>query len=643
MQLELEVAPLFVGCIAYATWSIFSVRLRPSSSKQMAQLIEGEDDVHFSGAEPEPEHEEDLCPKETEYSSAVPCKKPQRRFLALLVGVIFLLLGFCLCQSSAAKLLRHDTSSEATMSVRIRMADADGDEGLYRGPLNTMGKAHGRGHLHYDEGMIFVGEFSNGQQYRGVAYTPKGSPRFSMSKGEWTGVDYEMVEEFPVPESILATRKKAVDRIASAAPAPSQEVAVVNGGEGAYTLPLTRQNVPIQTEGSTIHYKSAYYGTVNAGTPGVPYKVVFDTGSGHLILPSTYCASETCRAHTRYKRSKSSSARDIDHDGSTVQPGDPRDQITVSFGTGEVTGVFIEDIVCVDRGNTSSDLSAQTAVAVPGSDALGSGDLPPGCMKLSMIAATEMSAEPFKAFEFDGVLGLGLAGLSQGPSFNFIEVLADNAKVAGSDLSHTFGVFLAADGGGDSEITLGGWSNKRLEDPSSLKWNTVLDPEMGHWTVEVKSMRVDNEPVMFCETGGCKAVVDTGTSLLAVPTNAFSELYEFLKHPAPPAGHCQGAGPQLHIELESFTVTLGPEDYARYEASPPKQKQSLFDTNPQAPKARCRPMLMTMDLPAPLGPKLFILGEPILRKYYTVYDAKAARVGFGKARHDPPAVTSESQ
>jgi len=39
---------------------------------------------------------------------------------------------------------------------------------------------------------------------------------------------------------------------------------------------------------------------------------------------------------------------------------------------------------------------------------------------------------------------------------------------------------------------------------------------------------------------------------------------------------------------------------------------------------------MTMDLPAPIGPKLFILGEPILRKYYTVYDSSAPpRIGFG--------------
>ena len=44
-------------------------------------------------------------------------------------------------------------------------------------------------------------------------------------------------------------------------------------------------------------------------------------------------------------------------------------------------------------------------------------------------------------------------------------------------------------------------------------------------------------------------------------------------------------------------------------------------------------MLMTLDLPEPLGPKLFILGEPVLRKYYTAYDSKGKRIGFSRARH----------
>jgi len=60
----------------------------------------------------------------------------------------------------------------------------------------------------------------------------------------------------------------------------------------------------------------------------------------------------------------------------------------------------------------------------------------------------------------------------------------------------------------------------------------------------------------------------------------------------------------------------------------------------------CKPMLMSMDLPEPIGPKLFVLGEPVLRKYYTVYDADLnhPRIGFSKAMHaEQPANLQEDE
>jgi len=51
-------------------------------------------------------------------------------------------------------------------------------------------------------------------------------------------------------------------------------------------------------------------------------------------------------------------------------------------------------------------------------------------------------------------------------------------------------------------------------------------------------------------------------------------------------------------------------------------------------EVKCHPTFMPFDLPEPLGPKLFILGEPVLRKYYTVYDWEVKRVGFGLACHN---------
>jgi len=441
-----------------------------------------------------------------------------------------------------------------------------------------------------------------------------------------------------MPESLgqLPLDDGAVQALQSAVQAPpNAEAAIVASDAALYSVRLERQRMPIYSVGDVVYYRSAYYGTLMVGSPAVPFKVVFDTGSGHLILPSTYCHTETCRAHRRYRRSASTTGQDIDYDGTPVEAGQPRDQITVSFGTGEVTGVFVEDIVCMNgEGATESNDSV-------------AGSLQDGCVNMRLIAATDMSEDPFKSFQFDGVLGLGLDGLSQTREFNFLEVVAESVgQWGGGSMPHTFGVFLAEGTSEESEIVFGGWSPTHHEE--DLSWNSVLEPEMGHWMLPIKSMRVGDETIAFCNDG-CKAVVDTGTSLFAVPTVAFPELYELMKHPTPLAGHCRGYGPQLHIELEHFTVTLEPRDYARLERASSLSTYPQFLPNSNetrtGPPSRsdlfCKPMLMALDLPEPLGPKLFILGEPVLRKYYTVYDGLSKTVGIARARHQKGARPAE--
>merc|ERR550537_1808764 len=126
-----------------------------------------------------------------------------------------------------------------------------------------------------------------------------------------------------------------------------------------FSVKLTRQRVPVNSNDGVTYHKSAYFGELTVGDPPVTFTVVFDTGSGHLILPSTYCHSDTCKVHTRYRRSMSHTAQDIDYDGTVVEPGQPRDQITISFGTGEVTGVFVEDVVCLGNDRELSHLLSE--------------------------------------------------------------------------------------------------------------------------------------------------------------------------------------------------------------------------------------------------------------------------------------------
>ena len=43
------------------------------------------------------------------------------------------------------------------------------------------------------------------------------------------------------------------------------------------------------------------------------------------------------------------------------------------------------------------------------------------CTKINAIGAIEMSKVPFLDMEYDGILGLGLKGLSLSDNYNFLE------------------------------------------------------------------------------------------------------------------------------------------------------------------------------------------------------------------------------
>lgn len=365
---------------------------------------------------------------------------------------------------------------------------------------------------------------------------------------------------------------------------------------GIYTIPLTRQIVPITKVGRRVHYKSAYWGTLHVGTPSVAFKMVFDTGSGHLILPSTYCHSSTCRVHQRYRRLATTTAVDIDGDGRQVASDAPRDQITIAFGTGEVRGVFVEDTVCLVGKRVGTQASDE-------------------CLRMRMIAATEMSEEPFKAFDFDGVLGLGLASLSHAKEFSFVQSVG-SALMGGEQ---TFAFYLSEPIEGPSEITFGGWDPGRLAGP--LSWVQVAESELGHWMLRIESIRVGGVPIDFCQKD-CKAVVDTGTPLLAVPSAAFTELFDLLQGTSRD-NDCNNMA-EIHIDFGSITLKLGPKDYG-------VRPGSTTDENGMLTTRQCKPMMMSMRPLPQLGAKVLILGEPIMRKYYTVFDASARRVGFGLA------------
>jgi hypothetical protein len=251
------------------------------------------------------------------------------------------------------------------------------------------------------------------------------------------------------------------------------------------------------------------------------------------------------------------------------------DEVTITFGTGEIWGQCMHDAICI--GNV--------------------------CDKGSFIAATYESDSPFKMFAFDGVLGLGLLSMSQGPDFNFMGRLSQGKLLRQS----LFSVFLSDDDSEDSEVTFGEIKNDHMG--SDLIWVNVAR-DSGYWEVQMEDITIDNEKQELCID--CYVAVDTGTSELAGPSSVIEQLVDKLQVD----DYCGNYGslPKLGFAVNGHILNLEPKDYVNKD------------------NGRCGVAFMPLDVPPPNGP-LFVFGIPFLQKFYTVYDVPSRQIGFAVAQH----------
>jgi len=336
-----------------------------------------------------------------------------------------------------------------------------------------------------------------------------------------------------------------------------------------------------QTHSSRTNQASEYYGQVSVGSPPQKFLVVFDTGSGNLLLPSKECSDEACTSHKRFDSSLSATSMQIayaDQPNNAVAADGTRDVVTITFGTGEMSGVYVKDNIC-----------------------LGNGDI---CAKASFVAATEESDEPFSLVPFDGILGLSLPQMAEGPTFSLFDKMVESGVLS----QPIFSVFFGNDGE-QSEVTFGAMREDKMA--TELFWAPITVP--GYWQVQMDDITLGNKREGIC-TGArkCQVAVDTGTSLLAGP----SEIVNTLVSKLSVADDCSNINslPDLGFIVQGHILNLKPQDYVA---------QTMDG---------CNLGLMSLDIPPPKGP-LFIFGDPFLRKYYTVYDHKHMRVGFALAKH----------
>lgn len=317
-------------------------------------------------------------------------------------------------------------------------------------------------------------------------------------------------------------------------------------------------------------HKVAYYGEITVGTPPSRFTVVFDTGSGNLIIPGKTCKDEACTTHDRFDAEGSSTA----DKHSCVESASPDDSITIVFGTGSITGKCLRDNICVET----------------------------LCTRGAFIVSTEESFHPFASMKFDGVLGLGRDSMARGPGFSLMRRMVENDLLA----QPIFSAFLSDSADEDSEITFGEINRKRMA--SDLFWVPCVNSS-GYWEVQIDDITLNNKRSEICPQ--CRVAVDTGTSMLAGPSDVVSQLESKLNV----KGDCSNFNdlPNLGFLFGTHILNLEPDNYVRK-------------------LSRCSLSFMTLDVPPPKGP-LFVFGLPFLQRFFTVYDHANDKVGFAIAKH----------
>ncbi|RKF63699.1 Vacuolar protease A [Erysiphe neolycopersici] len=324
-----------------------------------------------------------------------------------------------------------------------------------------------------------------------------------------------------------------------------------------------RHRVPIS------NYKNTqYYTEIKIGTPAQTFKVVLDTGSSNLWIPSIKCTSIACYRRQKYDSSPSATYRP---NGKTIN---------IQYNSGILSGIVSQDVVSI-------------------------GDL---VIKDQLFAEVEKVPGRSFAFDrFDGVLGLGFDTSSVNditpPFYNMVNQRLIDESV--------FSIFLSEKEDG-SEVVFGG------VDSNHYTGNITRLPlrSRDKWEVKLDGLSFGDLYLPFYEA---EAILDSGSSFIELPSSTSSMLNGLIGAESDYNDEfevdCSRRQqlPNISFKLCGLDFEITPYDY-------------ILET-----QGSCTSVFKGIERYTP-GRSTVTLGYPFLRKWYSIYDMGNANVGLAAAK-----------
>ena len=327
---------------------------------------------------------------------------------------------------------------------------------------------------------------------------------------------------------------------------------------------------------------SEYFGPISMGTPAQNFLVIMDTGSSNLWVPSSKCNGniwKACSNHSKFDDSKSST---YSANGTNL---------LLPYGSGVCDGHLSNDKI--HFGGFEADGQFGEITVEPGAVWVQS--------------------------PFDGIAGLAYPAIAmpvkKGPAPPF-----DLLMQAGVLASNVFAFYLSTQhGSGEdtSALVLGGADPAHYTGDFHYMPMQKYEGLQAYWLIHGDEISVDGKATGSCKgvvASHCQFVVDTGTSILTGPSKKINPLMEQI---GTVNANCSGVDdlPTLSFSLGGKELPLEPSFYVL------KVKDDVTGVT------ECQLGMQALDQ---LG--LWILGDPFLRKYHTVFDREEDRVGFALAK-----------
>jgi cathepsin D len=323
---------------------------------------------------------------------------------------------------------------------------------------------------------------------------------------------------------------------------------------------------------------SEYFGEVDIGSPPQKFTVIYDSGSSNLWVPSKSCTN--CKSGS--PRYESSSSSTYAKNGQSF---------TMQYGTGSCQGFLSKDNIVMG------------GLTIEG---------------FTFGEVTKEAADVFGQAPFDGILGLGPAAAAVDKVPMPMQMLVDQKKIQ----HNVFAFYLASGGKSGSMLSLGGTDSSFYTGDFTYVKLSLAARLLPYWLISASDIKVDGKSTGSCNfLTGCEMVVDIGTSVLAGPPSAMNALIAKIGNVSADCSNVASL-PTLSFTFAGKDFDLGPDFY-------------VIRAKDDSGKEQCQLGIEGVNAGVPI----WILGDPFLRKYYTVWDAEQKRVGFATATQPSQHIT----